>query len=335
MPKKSNNRRDGRLKSLSRFTIPKHVLFYDTETFVNDDDKSYVTFPFRLGVAIYCKLDGEGNVKLREVYKFKDKQEFLDLCIDLAGNRYKLYVFAHNQGFDLRVLDAFDYYDEQGFEAKPPIINNLVFIYGIKKGKKKIDFIDTSNIGVRSVEQLGLDMGFPKMDVDFKNVSDEDLFTYCQRDVEVLEKFVLNYIQFIVVNNLGSFKVTLASQALAAFRTSFMYDPIHIHTLTGALNLERDAYYGGRTECNFIGYAGQENWYYVDVNSMYPYVMTEYDVPAKLIGYKKKTNSKDLSKLIKDYYVIADVTLNTNEAVYPLRLTNKTDKYNHLKNPHD
>lgn len=336
MDKMNNSyRREGTLSQLKRHTMPKHVLFYDTETYTDTMPNDKIHFRFKLGVAIYCTLRRDGTVKERQEIAFFSEHDFIDLCIELAGTKHQLYVFAHNQGFDLRVLDAFELFTQEGFESKPPILNNLVFIYGVKKGKTRIDFIDTSNLGVRSVEQLGLDMGFSKLKVDFNTVKIPELLCYCYRDVHILEKFVIEYLQYIAANKLGSFKVTLASQALTAFRTSFMNEDIYIHQLYGALQLERNSYYGGRTEAFYIGYAGLETWYYLDVNSMYPHAMTNYPLPNELKKLYIDPSVRHLEQSMQDFYCIAEVTLNTDKNAYPLRLTNKSTEYNHLKNPHN
>lgn len=335
MSLKNTYRKEGLLSRMKRNTIPKHVLYYDTETYVNTREDGIIDFTFRLGVAIYVVFNKDATVKKREVFRFSSEDEFIDLTIELARGNKALYVFAHNQGFDLRVLNAFEKYHELGFESKPPIINNLVFIWGAKNKKTKIDFIDTANLGIRSVSQLGQDMGYDKLDVDFANVSDEDLFVYCQRDVEILEKFVNGYIRYIYENKLGSFKVTLASQSLTAFRTNLMSDDIHIHNHNGSLKLERDGYYGGRTECFKLGYLGYSKWYYLDVNSMYPSAMVNFPLPAKLIGYGKDVSIKEFRQHLKRYYVIADVTIETDKNIFPLRMTNKQSEYNYLKNPNN
>jgi len=221
---------------------------------------------------------------------------------------------------------------QKGYHSKPPVINNMVFIWFASKGKRSIVFIDTSNIGVRSVAALGQDMGYEKGNVNFDNVDHETLLEYCIRDVEIIGQFTTEYIKFLREHNLGNFKLTLASQSLQAYRTRFNNNDIYIHMWYDALVLERDAYYGGRTECFILGDIQDDAFYYLDVNSMYPYVMKNMELPTKLY---KRINYPTIEDLIEydDYYLIADVTLNTEDNVYPLRLTNDKDAYNYLNNP--
>lgn len=323
-------RLEGELKALKTQSSPKYLVFYDTETYFIENRYGKITFPFKMGIATFIKLDRDGNIKKREQIDIINGSQFIEWIYSKLPKKSKVYVFAHNQGFDLRVLDIFSIVDKLGFKSKPPIINDMVFLWDIRKESRTITFIDTANLGVRSVEKLGLDMGFDKLTIDFDKASDEELRTYCIRDVDILEKFVLEYIHIIKSNDLGSFKVTIASQALTTFRTKFYDETIHINNSYGVIKLERDSYYGGRTECFYIGSPAKSNYYYVDVNSMYPYAMSNHDLPIKCIRYIHYPNMSDLTNLIEDYYIIADVTLDTNTNAYPYRYKPSNKDYNAL-----
>lgn len=328
-------RTDGIMSKLKSHTIPKHLLFFDTETFVNEDNSGNVSFPFRSVCAIYVEIDKNIKVIKREIEFFYSKELFFEYIISKLDKRVVLHIFAHNIAFDLRVANLFNLWLKIDKNNEPPIINNLVFIWSTNHEKGKAKFIDTANLGVRRVKELGDDLGFPKMEVDFRNVSNEELEKYNQRDVEIIEKFFLEYLRFIDENNLGAFKLTLASQALAAFRTNFYKENIHIHSHNGALLLERDAYYGGRTEVFRIGEMPKEDYYMLDVNSMYPYCMKENQVPVRLIGYADYIQLSRLNELIKTYYCIADVNLDIDDNFAPYRLRRNNNKGLNLSNPYN
>lgn len=311
-------RHEGALEPLKGDKIPKRFIFFDTETTVPLKNNDIREFKLILGVAIFIELDNNLNIKQKVVHRFNSTLEFLDII--KYHNRYKqlLYLFAHNIGFDIRVLDLPSLFDEIHFTSEPPIINQMAFIWRVKSEQGSYLFLDTANLGVRSVAELGKDMGYPKQEIDFKTCTLDQLFEYCIVDVEILYKFVIAYIKYIDDNNLGSFKVTLASQAMCAFRTRFMNNPPHIHNYQPAIDLERKAYHGGRVECFRIGKQQRRNWFYVDVNSMYPYAMMGDDLPIKFVGYSENVRLKEFKLRLKKYYVIADVLIDTDEPVYPI-----------------
>ncbi len=55
-----------------------------------------------------------------------------------------------------------------------------------------------------------------------------------------------------------------------------------VHMKPEVIKLEIDSYRGGRNECFFIGEAHGE-FYKLDVNSMYPYVMATHYYPIKCL----------------------------------------------------
>jgi len=314
---KREKRQEGYLQPLKGDKIPKRFIFFDTETTVPLKENDIRDFKLILGVAIFVELNNDLSIKQKVIYKFRTAQEFIDLIIYHNRTKQMLHIFAHNIGFDIRVLDLPLLFNSIGFESEPPIINQMAFIWRVKSNAGTFLFLDTANLGVRSVQSLGFDMGYEKKTIDFTTADIDELFEYCTVDVDILRKFVIEYIKYIDDNNLGSFKVTLASQALTAYRTRFMTTAPYIHNNNLALKLERKAYHGGRVECFRLGKQAKKNWYYLDVNSMYPYSMMGDDLPIMFLGYSELPRYKEFMIRLKQYYVIADVLIDTDEPVYP------------------
>lgn len=314
---KYEKRQEGYLKALKGDKIPKRFIFFDTETTVPLVDNDIREFKLILGVAIFVELDDDLAIKQRVVYRFKSTLEFLDIIKFHNRKSQLLHLFAHNIGFDVRVLGLPHLFNEQGFTSEPPILNQMAFIWRVKSNNGTFLFLDTANLGVRSVEQLGKDIGHNKGKVQLEATNEEELFVYCEQDVNILQIFVCEYLKFIADNQLGSFKTTLASQALTAYRSRFMTTPPVIHNYQSAINLERKAYHGGRVECFRIGKQDKRNWFYVDVNSMYPYSMKGDDLPVAFLGYSENVKMKEFKIRLKTFYLIADVLIDTDEPVYP------------------
>lgn len=312
------HRRLGSIPKLTGNTFPKEYIFFDTETHIVKTDKHTIIFPMRLGIAIYIKLDKDHNIIKRTVLRFDSANDFIDILSTYCKGKKTIYCLAHNIKFDIMVMNLPLALHDKGYKSRLPIINERMFIWNVYINKAKALMIDTANFCVISVEQLGKDLGRPKQEVNFEDVDTETLFGYCRNDVEILEEFILSYVKFIHTNELGTFRLTLASQAMAAWRKRFMHYTAVIHDNEQALKLERSSYHGGRTECYYIGDAPEEPYYYVDINSMYPFIMKSSNVPTELL---KRIDTNDLDKLyncLMKYYIIADVEIDTNLAAYPL-----------------
>lgn len=311
-------RRDGYIKPTSGNSFPKELLFLDTETYQIKPDNVTLIFPLKLGVLIYVKLDKNAKVIKRDVSTFYSLDDFYDMFYGFIKRKKTLYVFGHNIGFDIRVLNAPHILSAKGFISSPPIINERLFIWRLKSDNGNVIFIDTANYAVQSVKQLGKDMGYDKMDVDLEQTNDNDLLNYCIRDTEIVEKFVIKYIQFIHNNDLGKFSVSLASQALLTWRHRFITTSLYIHTNQEVLDIERSAYHGGRVEAYYIGNLHDETYYYLDINSMYPYVMSTSLLPNRLLSFTVSPSIQLLSLMQHDFYFIADVQLKARNNAYPV-----------------
>ncbi len=303
--------------------IPSHLLFFDTEAYLKERSLTETEHIFRLGTAIYIEITKSGKEKKREVYKFHSKDEFFNILLSLVQRKTPLYVLAANVWYDLRNTDVLTKLVDNGFEITTFIQKARVTIIHAKSEKGTIFFLDTLNYLPFPVKELGKKIGRPKLEVNFSKVSDRDLAKYCLRDTEIITESMLEWIRFIHRENLGSFAKSLASQALAAFRHRFMHHRIIIHNKKEITDIERAGYFGGRTECFYIGKVKETPIYDLDVNSMYPYVMASYDVPIRHIGYLENPTLEKLGRLLRKYCIIAEVEIETNKPYYPLRQKGK------------
>lgn len=304
------------LKRPKRVSLPKNLIFLDTEADNISQSDDELDFKFRMACLIFVELDDKLNQVRRNVYFCDELIDFYLTLDDLVRDYQTVYVFGHNLGFDLRILGAFRELSKLGFKGQAPIINHRIFMWNVKRNHQTIHFIDTANFAVISVAQIGKDIGLPKLEVDFNTVSDVDLHTYCQRDCEILEKFILEYLSFLHHFDLGGFKHTLASQALHTFLYRFYDDNIFPHHWDKLIDIEKECYHGGRSEAFFIGQLPDKPYYAVDINSMYPSIMRDEYVPIKLEKFFNRTIPELTADMFNRYYVIARCTIRTQEPVF-------------------
>ena len=152
---------------------------------------------------------------------------------------------------------------------------------------------------------------------------DETWAVYCRRDVEIMRLAWLARIKFLKDNRLGTFKLTLASQAMATYRYRFMTDRIHITHYDWQVKLERESYRGGRVEPFFVGKVEDVPLYKLDVNSMYPYVMWKYEYPTNIYKYQRNVNLYDLRVILRSKLATARVLVDVGEPVFPVRMDNR------------
>lgn len=309
-----------KLRGNSRTFLPSYFFFVDTETYqkqVLDDLTFHI---LRLGWVCYVEL--RNNKEYEEWFYFKDVNQFWDYIENKVKDKRKYYLFAHNMHFDFFVLQGLTQLNKRGWVIKKYFIDSNVFYIEYKKDKKKLIVIDSGNILKIALRDIAKHLGMEKLKVDFETVNEKELKIYCKRDVEILKTFILEYIKFIRKHDLGTFKFTLAGQAMQAFKHKFMKHEIFIHSNKRVIELERNSYFGGRNEVFKLGKINT-TVYYLDVNSLYPYVMREYKYPVKLLYCDYGLKTSTLKKLLEKFCVIAYVRLNTKENAFPYRYGNK------------
>ena len=323
---------------------PTRLLFLDTETKIRTaklgankevllsswdelyyglDVKNIYLHSFDLGWTCYSRYEAAKGFISNDYQFWSDTKHLCEYIQDLAVSKSILYVFGHNVFFDLQVSDFFHYFTKWGWVLEFLYDKGTTYILIIAKGDKKIKCVSTTNYFPVSLAILGGYLGIPKMRVKFGNCSRYELSKYCRRDVVIIQKAVEYYLKFIDAHNLGRFCLSRASQALVAYRYRFMTKGIYLHKEPEVQKLEMAAYAGGRVEARFLGTLPKDDYISLDINSMYPYVMTKFKMPVKLVDYQDYGSIMNLPMILKDYAVIADVLIDTSEPAYAVKRLGK------------
>lgn len=306
------------VRGSKKTALPRNFIFVDTEGLcepVGDVEFQYL----RLGVA--CSLQvRDGRDKHTERWLTFHKSRELWRWLDtIVRPKQKYYLYAHNWHYDFATLDGAANLAMDGWELKGWFINSNIFIMKYKKGEKKLLVLDSGNILKEKLAKIARTMDMEKGEVDFFDDDDDVIIPYCHEDVNILKEWIMRWRNFLHKHDLGTYKFTLAAQAMEAYKHRFMNHEIFIHDNSDAYELERRGYFGGRTECFYIGEIIGEDFFMMDVNSMYPFVMKKYRYPVKLVTLKHGCNEKYLNYVLKRHDVIADVDVSIDEPCIPKR----------------
>jgi len=301
---------------------PTRLLILDTETH-GSCDNGYQKHTFRLGWTVFVRVRAERGTRQETWRYWRNREKLLDYIESLMEDKKTLWLIGHNIYFDIQALGYYDRVGYGGYEEEFFYDEGLVFLHFLRKGKKHIKIISSTNYFDFSLKDLGAAVGLPKLEIDFKEATDDQLCIYCFRDVEILLRALCEYIAFNRTHDTGRFSYTKAAQAFSSFRHRFMDRKIHIHHEEKIEELERAAYFGGRVECNRIGEIGGGEKTFLDVNSMYPAVMKAHRYPTKLRFYFEGSECQGALKYLDTSCCIAEVTLKTADPAYALRRDGK------------
>lgn len=297
---------------------PTSVIFFDTETRTDVQPNGSKKHRLKLGCASHCRtLDGS-ILGMQKSIVYRSPLEFWEFVNSRCREKSLTYLTAHNIVFDLTVLDGFRQLPEHGWTLDSFYTKGIVSLFRWSNGTRKIICLDNTNLFPGTLARWGELLQKPKLAVDFDTVSDPELITYCQRDVEIMVDLWRLWVKFLADNQLGSFKPTLASTAFNAWRFRFLKDKVHIHADASALVLERESYHGARVECLWTGRREDGPFYYLDVNSMYGYILSRYNFPAGLYNTTDHASIYHLIKRLEKCSVIARVTLETDDNPFPV-----------------
>lgn len=299
-------------------TRPRRIIFFDTETNQTDLEDGKTLHTIKLGVARYCYYTRDGQFKRGEELVFRSEGEFWQWVDMNKLSEHKTYVVAHNLVFDLSVLDGFKELAILGWELTSFYSKSYISIFRWRKGKHRLIGLDNGNFFAGKLEKWGEVFDLPKMEVDFETVNDEDLLNYCRRDVDIMIECWRSWLTFLDEHDCGAFKPTVASTAFNAWRYKSDDALIHVHSDEEVLALERDAYRGGRVECLWVGHREDGQFYYLDVNGMYAFIMQKYSYPAGLYGYSENLDLYHLAYKLERYDVIARVIIQPTVPYFPI-----------------
>lgn len=197
-------------------------------------------------------------------------------------------------------------------------IKNKGFKREWSNNSKPLTFIDTGNYAGLSVEKLGKIINIPKFEKPGflgeypKSRNEWDIMIqYNMRDSEISAK-ALNYFFDSFYKMGASIKPTIASTSMSLFKNRYLKEDYFRHPVP-VLDEIFKGYYGGRTEVFERGLFHNLNYY--DVNSMYPYVMREYEYPdpnSLRITYKEDID------YIHSFEGMSNVSISAPYNEYPL-----------------
>lgn len=314
--------------------IPSRYVVFDTETRerIITKEPKHVSLSFRLGVAKVVESPLEDDMSTTYT-NLHTKTDLFDTLDAMPKSKDKLWVFAHNLGFDLRIVGLFEQVSKGRYSLLnpcPPKNSSKVdtpfivlddpptIIRLYRPDGQELMWVDTWQWLSHPLWKIGKILGNPKGEMPELSAPDSDWFPYCQQDVDVLDDAMLRCFTWIKKNGYKSFHPTRAGQAKLIYQQSYEKKRIKYHNDPELQAVERPSYYGGFTECFKVG-SVEGNVYQVDANSLYPFVMSKFWYPAEVCS--ASLDNTVTTKYVERYAksCIAEVYLDTKNGSYPLR----------------
>jgi hypothetical protein len=318
---------------------PTRFVVFDTETneHVSTGKPRTVDLRLRLGCAIVSDRE-EKEGRQRYDITFNTSAEFHAMLSDMPLSRTPIYVFAHNIGFDSRIVEFFRAVAMGDYSLLPPlsfagagrykdplfIADSPPFIVRLwRKDGQPLLLIDTYQWVPKALATIGEEIGQAKGTMPKAEATDHDWAEYCFRDCEVTLRMLERIWEFLQRERFSEFCVTPASQAMLAYKMRFERKRIIRPEDPDMLKLDRLGYYGGRIEAFYVG-LHERLTYQLDVTSLYPFVMLGNPYPCGI-----ETTYDDHAMQTPDQHfdprvTTAEVYLESSDGEYPVRGIDET-----------
>lgn len=296
-------------------------IFFDVETKPKNEkgDQEMVLLS-----AVSWVTENKNNSERIERFDCKSSIRFYNWILTKLTIHHKTWILSANIWFDFRTSGLYKKMKADNWLCQSAFVKGHTVIIKLTKGKYRIDLINVQNYFNQPVEVIGRSINLPKLKVDLETVSKKDLVVYCRRDTEIIYQAFRKLYLFLQDNKLGKIGYTLPSISFGCYTHSFMAKKLHVHSAHDVLALERASYFGGRCECFEIGRLNSVNYYKVDINSMYPFVMQGNYYPTAFVKAGCNIKVGEVKRIAGKYCFIARCVINTDLPYFPYRHHSKT-----------
>lgn len=322
--------------------LPRYIIAYATET-KNERHPTNDTYSqdiFHRGAIVSCRLDGLLPKQITPKI-INSKGEFWAAVSKMSAANYTTWIVGHSVLYDMLASGIKSEFEESRLVVDWPrskrkrednnednphasalvIINNpptIIACRSVASGGR-IVVVDLLNWFASSISDIEETVSHDREDWRRSIEGFGELNTPSMKKAGVVLSAFLRLSTWSRKHDMGLFRYTAASQAMSAYRHRFMTSEICIHDNASIKQLERDSFFGGRTELFKCG-KFVEKVHQLDVNSLFPSVMRCGLFSTKLTNFV--TTSRWSANLpdIQWGNCVATVWLKTNRPIYPKRI---------------
>lgn len=266
------------------------------------------------------KAAGVNSWTTREA-EFETKDQFFTLIDQWSHAKTKTYLICQDSNKILSLLDIFTEMQSREWSLTLAVIDCPPMICRWRKLKKTVLAFDMWNIWPQPLTATCRGEKIAASSEPNDAYAPLPTRNAVKERVKVMMTQTQEWWNFLIKHDLGGFSPTIGAQSVRVWRHKYMQESVLIDCHDDALALARKAIYGGRNECGWIG-TFEGTFHQVDINSSYAATMCSMLVPARLVGHTKSCTVSDLREWVLSSVTVADVTVRTTSAMFPMRSPN-------------
>jgi DNA polymerase type B, organellar and viral len=299
--------------------VPQRIVCLDCES---NESVLHGRYPiyvhtWRCGSATFDRLVNGTSIRA-ERFRTETKEELWDWILSKTHKRERLWVFSHNLAFDLTIAGIWQLAQDKAITITRWLIDDPPVMVDATWHGRKIRMVCAKNYWPAGMDTMLDAMQLrnpPSPGIGAKN---DKWLELCDIHVDCVRRFMLRWIDLVKYYDLGNFRATIASQAMATYTHRFKHFPILQHGDKEFAKVERAAYFGGRCMVGYVGNCSAITHHY-DVNSLYPYVMSQSEFPTEPINRADDISPDTLRECMDRSAAVAEVRIDSDFGVYPVR----------------
>lgn len=294
--------------------LPRRHVILDTEARTTPAPKGEIQ-TWRCGVAAFAELreSGEWSTAVRA---FDGPGSLWSLVDSFCKPNGRTVLWAHNLSYDLRTARALPALHGLGWDLQDIRLARQGTWARWRRDKRTLVAVDSFGVWPVGLETLGASMGLGKPPLP---AGDDPLewLARCEADVRILTQAVLSYLDWLREADMGSWQMTGAGQAYAAFRHKFLSHDMLVADDMGARKAERRAMWTGRAEAWRWGSNEKEKVYDYDWHCSYARIARDVGLPVRQVSVSRGLSLDYLLRLANRQAILAEVEVTTDQPVAP------------------
>lgn len=296
--------------------IPAYHIAFDCETKAAKKHGRYA-HRWVCGAAATGELSAAGEWGYDSPRAFATPHDLWEYITGEHPHGAALIVWAHNLAFDLRVSEALRWLPEFGYALEAIVLEKTAAWASFTSAQGDITVCDLHSWLPVPLAKVASAVGRPRGKVTYATATEAQLIQHCLADTLITIEAVGRVVEWLSLNEGGSFRPTGSGQSHAMWRRRWLPEKtVLVHGDEVALERERVAMWTGRAEAWQWGKVTGP-LYEHDLNLAYCRIAATSEVPVKLIQRTGKVPVAHVTNLSNSYAILADVTVTTGVPVVP------------------
>lgn len=269
---------------------------------------------------------------------FTSINQFHSLLAELPLTRSPIYILSHQAAIDARLLDWFRWVSMGQYTLMPPSC-----AYRAAQYRRPLCLVDDPPFVVRAwrrdgqqfvlldTEQwIGADLttvaewiGVEPARLVSDTSTDADALDTCAARAGILRVAITRVWAYLRSHHIRDWALTPGACALGVYTHGYEGGTIVRTDNPDVLSMSRAAYFGGLTELFRVGRIDGPV-YHVDVNSLYPYVMSTQPYPCEVLEMRTDVACEPIPRDFRPHECIAEVYIESPKRAYPVRGKDRT-----------